>query len=245
MLCRMKVLRQPQHLTNKDSCSVVCLCSLEAYGYIVRIIQSMSLYDRALLQKRPIIWRSLLIEATPHIARKIQSMPLYETKIHVQLFVFVCSLEPCFSHLAPHDCSAPSSRPTWLQWLHFAVCCSVLQCVAVWLHDCMTHLAPHDCSAVMQSLGVTALPTWLPTWLMWLHSPHDCTATHCDTLQHTATHCNTLPTWIPTWLHCPHDMSAVMWGTACGHLPLPFPCQRRECVSLFVSFHICILLFPE
>ena len=62
-----------------------------------------------------------------------------------------------------------------LQWV--AVCCSVLQCVAV-------------CSSVLQCVAVkTSYRQWL---LNGQHTATHCTATHCITLLHTTTQCNTL-----------------------------------------------------
>jgi len=65
-----------------------------------------------------------------------------------------------------------------------AVCCSVLQCVAMCcsvLHHHQTHL----CARAMSHTRIVSLVT--KTSLMLQH-----TATHCNTLPHTATHCNTL-----------------------------------------------------
>ena len=61
------------------------------------------------------------------------------------------------------------------------VCCSVLQCVAVWCSvlQCI--------SSVLQSVVVCCEILWIGTNNILQHP-----AAHCNTRQHSATHCNTL-----------------------------------------------------
>jgi len=81
-----------------------------------------------------------------------------------------------------------------LQWV--AVCCSELQCVAVSVGTLFTrqianYVAPH-----VMCVFTPHTHTHLTCWASWssicgvMRAPTD-TATHCNTLQHTATHCNT------------------------------------------------------
>ena len=125
------------------------------------------LFYRALLQKRPIILRSLLIEATP----------------------FVCGIgipkaEPRRAHTLKKaldiDSQRTATRCNTLQ--HTVTCCNTLQHTAT---DCnVLQCAASHCNTLQRSAThCNALQ----------HAATDCnrlqhTATHCSTLQHTATH---------------------------------------------------------
>ena len=74
-----------------------------------------------------------------------------------------------------------------------AVCCSVLQCVAA---CCSVLQCVAVCCSVLQCVAVILVchhyhPHKSTTIGVW-YTPHKACNTHCNTMQHTATHCNTL-----------------------------------------------------
>ena len=81
-----------------------------------------------------------------------------------------------------------------------AVCCSVLQCVAVCCQCCSVMQCDAVCCSVLQCVWCRSFSQMSPIKNVALlcltsivakqTSPH--IATHCNTLQRTATHCNTL-----------------------------------------------------
>jgi len=98
-------------------------------------LKNIGLFCRALLQKRPIILRSLLIVATPYvILRKIALWGLIHiiTIIHIITAELRSQLTNVFApqnHYRADICKVCCMCCGVLQCV--AVCCSVLQCVAV------------------------------------------------------------------------------------------------------------------
>ena len=110
--------------------------------------------------------------------------------------------------------------PTYLlQQCDVAVCCSVLQCVAVccgvsrFTHTlarchCWTHLLQHICILCNRTQQHTA------THSSTLQLEHHNAVSHCNTLQHTTTHCNTLQ---HTATHC-NLSTMTLQHTRCPHI---------------------------
>ena len=86
-----------------------------------------SLFDRALLKKRPVILRSLLIVATPYL---YMSLP-YNSAIQHQ-----CKSAGVLQYVAV--CCSVLQSPPYNTSARVQVCCSVLQCVAVCCSLCHT-----------------------------------------------------------------------------------------------------------
>jgi len=142
----------------------------------LRVVGSLKLYVsfaeyrlfyRALLQLRPIIWRSLLIVATPY-----KDVHWYKEYMRTCMNVCVC--------MYMRICVFYSFLFTCVAWLVVYVC-----------HDSFWSSM---CSDLFFFVGVSWLV--LVVSVFWLYIVNFTwelrPATHCNTLQNTATHCNSL-----------------------------------------------------
>ena len=135
-----------------------------------------SLFHRALLQKRPIILRSLLIEATRYSEDSSQHRLFYRALLQKRPVIF-----------RSHHLSCIYVHPIWVR------------------HVTLRRLFPTSSLLQVSFAKETyefeeptnrSHPIWYTRVLVQQTATH-CntllhTATHCNTLQHTATHCNTL-----------------------------------------------------
>ena len=148
------------------------------------------LFYRALLQKRTIILRSLLIVATP-----------YETMPHSHVLQSTAAHDNTLHHTALHCGALPYTAQ------HCNTDCNKLQhrcrrrdvalqaCSAIY-GNTLERTATH-CSTTALHCNVVASDETRPYRHVLQHSATHCsawqhTATHCDTLHHIVTHCTTL-----------------------------------------------------
>ena len=168
-----------------DLCSVCIIC----YG----VSSAKEPHKRDdILQKRPIILRSLLTVATQYRVMNnrwiwlVGSLKLQVSFAEYRLF-YGALLYILFSKVGIKR--------------QFALCCSVLQRVAV---GCSVLQCVAVCYSVLQCVAVCCSVlqyVWSLTDIsVFLCLQYEGYCHHCNTLQHTATHCNTL--CLRTGSHC-------------------------------------------
>jgi len=152
----------------------------------------------ALLQKSPIILRSLRIVATPY-----QNISVECDRVYSVIFFFLWCVAVCCQRLhcisvccSVLQCKCAASRVGChrVYSVHFVmVCCCVLSCVAVCCSVLQCNTVP--CIAwrmterILRDVGHGVLQ-FVAVCCQCFQCEH--IATHCNTLQHTATRCNTL-----------------------------------------------------
>jgi len=144
-------------------------------------LENIGLFCRALLQKRPMIWRSLLNVATPY--KRVGGVSLQEpiAHIHITHITWICQQILILYASVNRFCGDILSRGR-----------ESVQCARENHHHSVDRfsLANRFCGQILSRELVTE--EWGVRHLnsAYIHNIWGHTATHCNTLQHTATHCN-------------------------------------------------------
>jgi len=136
------------------------------------------------------------------------------------IFAYMCKLVP--DHTIAH--TTARKTPCFL-WLHYvAVCCSVLQCLTLFLTHTHTpaHITAKTPLRFPREFSKKSPPKPLA---LLVDNTLQHTATHCNTLQHTATHCNNTSTLQRTERRC-HTLKRT--ETHCNALQ----CTAMHCNAL-------------
>jgi len=163
--------------------NIECLRSVGSLKLQVSFAEC-SLFYRALLQKRNIVLRSLLIVSTSHSKISLYLQPLQHLGTrcptwHVYSRHILPYIQPCMSsdcNTLQHTATLETQRP---HVTHIAMDISIQVYIYICIH---LYMCP-DCHAHTPAL----ISRWRNTWKALQHA-----ATHCDTLRHTTTHYSTL-----------------------------------------------------